>query len=124
MKKLHLRNTALILFMLIIVTQSQVLARVNFSSIISSGVNINYSGIGLTFDFDTLIPYLNSTLLLGYLRNAQIYGNSDYLFYQTIHMPLGYKYGCASTLFGGLTVNCTIDISLNSTLLNNMNIFF
>jgi hypothetical protein len=46
------------------------------------------------------------------------------LFVQTIHMPLGYKYGCASTLFGGLTVNCTLDISANSTLLNNMNGFF
>ena len=125
MKNFHLRNAVIILFaLLLIVTQSQVLAKLNFSSIISLGSYINYSGIGITFDFITLIPYLNSTLLRGYLKNSQVYGSSDYLFIQNIHMPLGYKYGCASTLFGWLAVNCTLDISLNSTLINNMNVFF
>lgn len=124
MRKIRFKYAVLIAWGLIMLVQGQTLAKVNFSSIISEGPYITYSSIGISYDFNTLIPYLNSTLLLGYLKNAKIYNNDNLLFYQTIHMPLGYKYGCASTLFGGSAVNCTLDISTNSTLVNNMNVFF
>lgn len=100
------------------------LTKINFTEIISTGPYVGRSGIGLTYDFPELIPYFNSSLLKGYLRNAAINLDSYYFFWQHIHVPIGYKYGCSSTYFGGLSVNCTLDISLDHTLLDNMNYFF
>ena len=40
-----------------------------------------------------------------------------------LHVPLGYKYGCTTTIYG-TTVTCTYDISTNTTLTTAMNKFF
>lgn len=124
LNKYHHERTVFILLFLLCAAQSQSLIKVNFSDIISTGNNIYSSGIGLTYDFPTLIPHLTDLVLIGYLNNAAIYNNSDYLFWQTIHCPIGYKYNCSSTLFGGASINCTVDISANSTLYGNLNSFF
>jgi hypothetical protein len=36
------------------------------------------------------------------------------IFYQSFHVPLGYKYNCSSTFYGG-TVTCTKDLILNTS---------
>lgn len=105
-------------------SRCDILTRINFTEIISAGKRIFYSGIGLTYDLPDLIPYLNSSLFKGYLRNAEINKDSLYFFWQHIHVPLGYKYGCSSSYFGGQGVNCTLDISFDYTLLDNLNYFF
>jgi len=72
---IHARAEKIILIVLIVFYQvsAQTLAKVNLSNIISYGIGIHSSGIGLTYDFPTLIPYLTDPLLIGYLNNAGVY---------------------------------------------------
>ncbi len=124
MKKNQAINIVFFALILVSMAESQTLASVNFSSIINVGMSLYSSNIGLTYDFPTLMPYFTNPLLTGYLENACVYNDVDYYFWQHIHTPVGYKYGCSSTLYGSATINCTVDISTNSTLYRNMNIFF
>ena len=62
--------------------------------------------VGLSMYFDDLYPYLNNTLLRGYLNNSRLNGNRDNLFHNSIHMPLGYKYSCSSDYYGDKNIVC------------------
>jgi hypothetical protein len=101
----------------------QVISSMNFKQ---NAIQLGYASwnvIGLSMSFPEVIPYLNNTLFITRL-NASVF-NLDYnsLFYQSMHVPKGYKYNCSSTIYGA-NVSCTLDLALNSTLLNQMNKYF
>ena len=73
MKKMYAGNIVLIAIILLYVAESQILASVNFSNIISKGDLIYTSKIGLTYDLPTLMPYFVNPLLTGYLKNTAQY---------------------------------------------------
>lgn len=73
--------------------------------------------IGVSMYLPELLNYLTSDVFLTRVNASQFDGDWSNSFYQSIHVGLGYKYNCSSTIYGA-TVVCTKDLAANTSLLN------
>jgi hypothetical protein len=99
----------------------EVVSSVSFQSgVVSTYSYMMSNAVGLSMNFDELLPYFNSDLFQNYLLNSNIYGDWYSNFDQSIHMPIGYKFNCSivQSLTNG-TSTCTKDL-MNDTLLTNI----
>lgn len=81
----------------------------------SSGYPVMGNPIGVTFEFQELVPLLTDDLFQKYLLNSQLQGNWYSVFEQTAHMPAGYRFNC--TLHGIIANSSTCNLDLNNQTL-------
>lgn len=98
-----------------------VISSMDFTTNIISAQWTNNNAVGVATTLPELLPYLNnSNSIYGSRINLTLFDHSyNNIFYQVLHVPKGYKYNCSSTIYG-VAVSCTLDLSANSTLLNQM----
>lgn len=66
-----------------------------------------------------VLPYFNNSLFASRTTFSAFDLSANNLFYQTIHVPMGYKYNCSTVIYGS-NITCTLDLALNSTLISQM----
>ena len=73
--------------------------------------------VGISMYIPELINYLTNPVFLTRVNSSKFYGDWSSLFYQSIHVGLGYKYNCNASLYGpaGTTIVCLKDLATNST---------
>lgn len=70
--------------------------------------------VGIAYDLPEFLPWASNPILLSRINLAVYSGWLGNTFAQIFHVPLGYKYNCSSTIYGG-TVACTKELILNSS---------
>ncbi len=74
--------------------------------------------VGLSMYLPEMISYLTSPVFLTRVNSSKFNGGWDHLFYQSIHVGLGYKYTCNTSLYGTTnttTIVCLKDLAINGT---------
>lgn len=110
-------KTSLIWTILMVLLEVGIMNRVNYLNADSGNYRVseNYQfpqpfPVGLSMYFDELMPFLNNTVLRGYINNSIISENFNNLFHQTIHFPLGYKYSCSQDFYPDVNITCLYEL--------------
>ena len=120
MVKLSSIFKVLLLFMIPLVThqQPQILSSVDFTKNIEVLSYPTSNMIGLSMYMPELINYLTSPVFLTRVNSSRFNGDWSNVFYQSVHVGLGYKYNCNASLYGttnATTIVCIKDLATNST---------
>lgn len=111
----------LILLLLVATASCSTLSTVDFTAnVIAPGSYPYANTVGLSMYLPEVKDLFNSSLFKGYIWNSAVFNRYSAIFYQSFHVPLGYKYNCSTALYSGASVTCTYDMAANSTFIPTM----
>jgi hypothetical protein len=117
-------KTHLILLVLFAVASCSTLSSVDFTAnVISPGTYPHANTVGLSMYLPEVKDLFNNSLFKGYIWNSAVFNRYSAVFYQSFHVPLGYKYNCSTALYSGASVTCTYDMAANSSFLTTVEKF-
>ena len=107
------------LLLLIPILSSTLLSSVDFTTnVVYTQLYLFPNYIGLSFNFDELLPHMSNLKLQGLLANSVAYGDWAASFSITVHIPKGYPVNCTLTAAMNTSnpITCTQDLLDNSTV--------
>lgn len=117
---MSIRSSLLILLLAVLPVRSSILSRIDFTQNTIATTYPYYNTVGISMYLNEIIPYLNHSVFISRTKLSMFDSSFHNIFYQSIHVPRGYKYNCSSAIYGG-NVTCTLDLALNSTIISQMN---
>jgi hypothetical protein len=118
----------LLLLLLVLPINNQSLSVADFVyNVTSTTIKTTYNSVGLSMYLQDTYPYFGNALFQRSINISLLYGKYINGFYQSYHVPVGYKYNCTASLFNvtnSSLINCTVDLAANTTTLTLMNNFF
>jgi hypothetical protein len=104
------------------------LSTANFANnVVTTQIPTISNSVGLSMYFQETYLLFGNPLFQYYVNNSRIFGLYLNVFYQSYHVPIGYKYGCSISLFNltnSSLISCIYDLSLNTTITTQMKSFF
>lgn len=112
----------LLLLLTTLPVRSSILSTIDFTQNTIATTFPYTNTVGISMYLNEIIPYLNNTIFISRTKFSMFDSSLHNIFYQTIHVPRGYKYNCSSIIYGA-NVTCTLDLSLNSSsgIISQMN---
>jgi len=128
MNKKYIFTIWLLILLLILPVNNDSLSTANFvNSVVTTSVYAKPNSVGLSMYLQDTYHLFGNTLFQHYINNSLFYGYFINSFYQSYHVPVGYKYNCSASIYNvtnSSLINCTVDLSSNTTILSQMSNFF
>jgi hypothetical protein len=108
----------ILFFLVVLCIKSQTVSEVDFVlGSVKSGSYMWTNFVGISFQYDNVKDYLNSTLFQGYLLNSNVRGSWFNNWAVSLKTPLGHKYNCSAlaTNITNPNVVCTLETQGNTT---------
>lgn len=90
-------NSLILLFFIFICLNTQRLAEVDFVlGSVNTGSYMWTNFVGISFQYDNIKDFMNSTIFQGYILNSNVKGSWYNNWSVSLKTPLGHKYNCSA----------------------------